>query len=1261
MESRGSFGRQVSGRSFVEPPPTRDPGGWWSPLERARAQDTPELPEVLTSPGLRLEEEVGGDPVATVPQEVASFFTAISAIKPLNIVAQGEVPCSGPLSIGVVSVSNSVAAAGTHNVILGLRRFLDRPELLGSQLWGIRSLSNGHEFKIDSATHGHFLNQGGSDLLPTIPLSRVSSRILLQVANLSTRLDLNGIIFLCGPSEMSEVAKISEYFGKEKVQTCVVAVVHSISGWVRLPGWVQTNLGFDSACRVLAEITGNTALSKLSLNTDNYHFLCCGSAPLTIEVALQIRPTLCYIGADVAERKLTLQAICDEICDVIVARHHDYGLHSGVVVVSDDFFESLVEMHELREELYRLRREKPAEMLQTEQARQLLPPRLGNFFEMLPADVCHCLVFQTGMDGLPLLKPQEAERELGALVARCLARRVQCGKLAVDRFAHHPRSARNLAVSPMPAPFDCALGYVLGHAAGCVAQHARNGYTVSIRNVGSAVKQWRPCAVPLVWLLRPGSNGDPPTVSRRQLTDDALFKFWHGMRDKWRYRLSYRQPGPVQFWGPGADPAAWTTYTLLAACNKSEEFSHELHEDSTPDQVFIVPLSPPIRLTRRQESLLSPLQRWRCTYKPKLPQVLLSHFHISEDDGRARVCADQQLVSTAFVSLAQTDNLKAVKIEQVQDGVSVLQMLPERPRRAPNKDSGGSWSPVSPVSQEQKTALSRSSQDRSEASDLDTRGLDFTFELKQVNMRIGIAIVGRAGPGLNNVIQGLFDYVQIVGGTVVCITMGIAGLINGHAFELTEKMLWPWRNQGGCDLLGQSQPEDLHKYADNLGPCAATARKLELDGLVIWGGKNVHCWTAHLAEYFAEHHVPTRVIAVPASVESDLPLIEQTLGHDTVCKLFASIVGNLATQAASSRMQWCFVRIPGRSISHMAAEVALETLPHVVLLSSQLSKEELGLPEVTQRICNVIEARSREGMNYGVVLIPDQFLATVREMKDLIEAVQEIRTARPDALQGMAAGVTRDFGPVLGLLPPLSRALLSSFPERVRAQILCVTDEGHRQGSLRSLDLEGVETELIVQALVETELTRRVVLGTYKGPFQCRTYSLPDHGRAAMPTNFDCDLGYTVGYAAGILVDGQRTGLLVTVTKLKEDVRLWEVGGTPLSSLMTFQELKKAGGRPTFEIEARARLTYDLGSEQGIPEPCRRTLVSRGPSQFEGPCASLTTQTLSMPQVQRVRQMARTDQLITELKAQASAGCPPEVLQAVRMLLQGGVNLIRQL
>jgi len=490
--------------------------------------------------------------------------------------------------------------------------------------------------------------------------------------------------------------------------------------------------------------------------------------------------------------------------------------------------------------------------------------------------------------------------------------------------------------------------------------------------------------------------------------------------------------------------------------------------------------------------------------------------------------------------------------------------------------------------------------------------------------------------------------------------MGLAGLVNGYSFELTEELLAPHRNQGGCDLLGQSQPEDIAKLGGDLQSCASTCRRLKLDGLVVWGGRNVHSWTARLAEYFAEHKARTCVVGVPASVQSDLPLIEQTLGYDTVCKLYSSIVGNLAIKAASSGSIWCFVRIPGRSISHIAAEVALLTHPHVVLMSSDTGNEQLGLTDVTQMICNVIEIRSKEGNNNGVVLVPDQLLASVFEMKQLFREIYEIYTACPECFANLNTNGIIDMPVVQHLLPPLTAALFKSMPERVRVQICRVVVEGEfcRGGNI---DLGTVETEVIFKSMVEGELTRRVVMGKFRGPFQAITYSLPYQARAALPSNFDCDLGYTIGYTAGTFVTQERTGVLVDVTKLKEDVKHWEVFSTPISSLLTFHDGPEDDSQPKYHIQPRSRLLYDISYERSMPEPEERTVISPGPVQFAGPIAHLKTRTLCMPQVQRVKQMAICEDRMARLKSKVVAGCPPEVLKAVNMLLKGGVDLLRQL
>ncbi|CAK0802524.1 unnamed protein product [Prorocentrum cordatum] len=1262
-------------------------------LEELRAGAVPQLPGPLEAARVQLQEAAG--PEAEPPRGSHGALAdgtlgSIEGLKPLLAVPQAEADAGATaaperLRVAVASVSNAVAASGTHNVILGLRAFLDKGGLAGSELWGIRSLAKGNEFEIVSSDCQHYLNQGGCDLLPTITLAKATDRLVKQVAAICERMELDGLLFLCGPSELAEVTKISEFFGKTGVRTGVHAVVHSLSGWVQVPPWVETNLGFDSASGILAEVAGNFTLRAQRLNRDAYHFVSCGSPTLTLELAMQTHPTLCYLGADVAERGLLLQGIIDEICDVVVSRHHDHGLHSGVVMVSDDFFERLVEMRQLRDELCSLRKTKPADMRSVEGARESLPPELRTFFEMLPADVCHALVLRTDVHGMPMLLPQETERELGSLVTRCLSRRRSQGEPTVDNFDQQPHSLRHIAVSPMPTLFDCQLGYALGHVAGALVQARKNGYAASMRDVLSEPTRWVPCAVPLAWLLRPGPDG-APAVLRRQLTpEDALLSVWCAVRDRWRWQLSCRQPGPVQFWGPSS--SSWPTYTLRASCQGAKALLRELSEEETgqapEDFEGVVSDFLRFRLKRRQLAMLSPLQRWRATYEPKLPKVFRGRFRIVEAEQKGRVCADLVLLSKAFPSLWRTDQLKTVRIVQkAKEEVGVVgSLVTELNLDEAEIDAEEDRTPT-PFNRQ----ISKGTTE------------DLMLDFPRTRMRVGVALVGRAAPGANNVVMGLHSYVTALGGTVVCIVMGIHGIRAGLSFELTPELLAVHLNQGGSDLLGQSQPEDLDTTGGDFAACAKTVRRLQLSGLVIWGGTSTHSWTVGLAEYFSEHQVSTSVVAVPASVQSDLPLVEQSLGYDSVCKMFASIVGNLATQAASSGMLWCFVRIPGRSISHIAAEIALQTHPHVLLTGQTVEDQSLGLPEVTQLICDVVEERAREGRNYGVVLIPDQLLSSVREMRQLFGELAMIRQAFPDVLEApQSGGVTRDWGPLLSLMPPLSRALLQSFPERTRAQVcssVCsAMDQGQSDTGEFVPDLRTVETEVmwytlrcyicesapnwlgrqIFQTLVETEMHRRVLLGTYKGPFKILTYSLPLQGRAAMPTNFDCDLGYTSGYTAGVLIDSQCTGVFVDVSRLKESVDDWEVGGTSLASLVGSLDLgvkrtpghcRGKGGRsqaangidgtrgceqkagkmnhqaPSYKILPRKRLMYDLsrGSEFNIPEAVESTLLSPGSAQFAGPCAGEKTKTLCMPQLQRVRQMALMEEKMAELKAKASEG-----------------------
>lgn len=1290
-----------------------------SELEVHRSYALPSLPKELSWNRLRFRSELKADEpkIRDCDEHVKNLYPHFSELEPLHVEEDPNAPktpvvsASPPTSpsarrgkrVGVVSLSNAVAASGTHNAMLGLRAFMDRKEMSGSSLVGIRSFK-GNEFDIDSPqAYNIFINQAGSDMLRTIALARVNKTLLNQITRLCENLRLDALVFLCGPSEITHVGKINQHLAKEKPNVLVNCILHSVSGWVRMPGWIETNLGFDSACACLCEVAGNLALSRQALDRDIYHFVACGSKTLTIEVALQIRPTMCFIGEEIRRKRRLLEDIIEEICDTIVVRNCEYDLHAGVIMIADDFFEQMVEMTELRQEMHRLRIDRIADLSSEEAALTMLPERLVGFYSSLPKTHQHALVFRTGLDDLPLLLPLDVERIVGNLVAGRLAMRKQRGLRSVPHFEQHPHSLRHIALSPMPSILDCYLGYVLGHVAGALIEQEKSGYVANVRNVGEDVLDWMPCAVPWVRLLTWSKEDEEPKIFRRQLTEeDSAFRLWDAIREHCRWGHTYRQPGPFQYWGePANKPPASRSYTLrvifegydalveelLTECEEANKPSPQVERFKVQSGYF--------RLYRRKLHSLSPLQRLRLNYQPQLPQVLQGPNRLAEEHRKGRVCADEEVLRRALPSLASGGHHKEVRLEpQPDQELNVLHLLPDKPAR--NLRKNDSWQTIANQSEGNLVGLAES------PSDSDVGGTGklkspmpertpstsqlCRFELKRFHQRIGIVLIGRAGPGVNNVIQGLYDNLQVWDGKVICIAMGVAGLVHNYSFELTEELLAPHRNQGGCDLLGQSQPEDIPKLGHDLRSISHTISRLKLDGLVVWGGRNVHSWTARLSEYFVEHKIRTCVIAVPASVQSDLPLIEQTLGYDTACKLYSSIIGNLSIQAASAGMIWCFVRIPGRSISHIAAEVALMTHPHVVLMSADTGNEQLGLTDVTQMICNIIELRSRQNTNFGVILIPDQLLTSVFEMKQLFIEIREIKDACPDLFESPTTLTWKDLIPILNMLPPLTRALFQSLPERIRVQICQAVVEGGPARGGGTIDLGTVETENIFRILVEAELTRRVVAGSYKGPFQAISYSLPYQARAAMPSNFDCDLGYTIGYAAATFITEERTALMVDVTKLKDDVKNWEIFGTPISSLLTFnlqsevpkpslmtltekmgpadlqqsEEEALMAHMPNYYIQPRSRLLYDISYERSMPEPEERTVISPGPIQFWGPCCAAKTRTLCMPQVQRVKQMAICEETLARLKVKACAGCPPEVLKAVNMLLQGGADLLRQ-
>ena len=473
-------------------------------------------------------------------------------------------------------------------------------------------------------------------------------------------------------------------------------------------------------------------------------------------------------------------------------------------------------------------------------------------------------------------------------------------------------------------------------------------------------------------------------------------------------------------------------------------------------------------------------------------------------------------------------------------------------------------------------------------------------------VRVGIVFLGRHAAGSHNVVFGLLEALP-PDSTLLGFTNGAVGLLLGEAVQVTAEMVSRYKNLSGIEMLGRT--EHPIRTSTELAACVRTCRKLRLDGLVVVGGLGTHADTALLAEAVATARLPTRVIGVPASIENDIPLVEQSLGHDTACRVYSGIVGSLATLAASSKRQWCFVRISGRSLSHVLLEVAMQTHPNLVLVAEEIAARRLSLADTVNLIADLITERANNGYDFGVVIFPENILTkfdeTVRYMND------------PDSA--------------------MSVAIAECLPERARKRLQ--------------------EPELLLAALVGKELQRRRMFAPNNAKslsaFKASTHVLSHQGRTAMPSDFDCDLGYSLGAVSAHIIASNRTGLLVTMANLSSPPSEWEVRGIPLTSLLTV-----TAGEMESRIEIDQR-PVDFGSKS-LPPPSRRRFVSPGPLQF----AQASGELLSLARItahhrNQQEQLETVSKLCSEIMTVSACATDETVKEVLRAGVAHTLTLLR--
>lgn len=461
----------------------------------------------------------------------------------------------------------------------------------------------------------------------------------------------------------------------------------------------------------------------------------------------------------------------------------------------------------------------------------------------------------------------------------------------------------------------------------------------------------------------------------------------------------------------------------------------------------------------------------------------------------------------------------------------------------------------------------------------------------------GVFLSGGQAPGGHNVIAGLFDALQAAepGSKLYGFLGGPSGLLENRHLLLDKETIDRYRNTGGFDMIqsGRTKLESQEQFRK----AAETCLGLGIESLAIVGGDDSNTNACMLAEFFLREGIPIKVVGVPKTIDGDLKneRVECSFGFDTATKVYAELLGNIERDADSARKYWHFVRVMGRSASHIALECALQCRPNIAIISEEVASRNIRLAELCDYICGVVKNRSEQGMDFGVAVIPEGLVEFVPEVKKLIAELNDILAQDRDQFEGLASDEDR--------MQFLSRKLSAE-----SAQTFSVMPAGIRSQLLEDRDPHGnvqvsrIETEKLLGDMVSDRLRELAQKGMYKGKFSAQYHFFGYEGRCAAPSNFDADYAYSLGYTAAALLASGRSGYIAVVRNLARPADQWAPGGVPLASMMTLERrkgrevpvIRKAlvdlEGRP-FQEFAKNRERWAMKNEYLYP----------GPIQYYGP------------------------------------------------------------
>ena len=476
-------------------------------------------------------------------------------------------------------------------------------------------------------------------------------------------------------------------------------------------------------------------------------------------------------------------------------------------------------------------------------------------------------------------------------------------------------------------------------------------------------------------------------------------------------------------------------------------------------------------------------------------------------------------------------------------------------------------------------------------------------------MNVGVILSGGQAPGGHNVITGLFDAVKRLNpeNKLYGFILGPGGLVNHNYMELTEEIVDEYRNMGGFDMIGSGRTK-LEKE-DQFEKGLEIIRKLDIKAIVIIGGDDSNTNACVLAEYYAAKNYGVQVIGCPKTIDGDLKneQIETSFGFDTATKTYSELIGNIEGDCNSARKYWHFVKLMGRSASHIALECALQCQPNICLVSEEVKAKNMTLNQIVDELCEVIAWRASQGMNYGVALVPEGLIEFIPSIGKLIEELNDLLANHGSEYMGLDDEAQRAY--VLAHLSDENKQTFATLPADVAHQLSLERDpHGNVQVSL-------IETEKLLSDMCDARLAEWAKEGKYTGKFAAQHHFFGYEGRCAMPSNFDANYCYALGTSAAMLIANDKTGYMAIVKNTTKPTDEWTAGGVPITMMMNMErrngEMKPVIRKALVDLNGKPFKTLVEHRESWAKDTC---FINPGPIQYFGPteiCNS-TTKTLAL-------------------------------------------------